>query len=168
MKNLKSHTFSSFLNKQERKEKKNLKIFSNIAENNGMKIEKFYEERKPYIFIHSDVPLDFGGIRAYAQDQSIVFRCQDEKDTEPYGKAYKIDVENIYNDFLSEGDSVDEEEAAKQTAESMIEEVKSFFNKSKKAETEIKVRQMNEPEDQLDNYAGIANINSPAIRSTIR
>ena len=61
---------------------------------------------------------------------------QKEENTHPYGTAYPIQVEEMYDDILS--DEMDEEKAGKEVIKSISEEMRKFFNRSDKAEKEIR------------------------------
>ena len=57
-------------------------------------------------------------------------------DTHPYGKAYLLDFENIFNTFMSEKDA-DEEKAGKKVAETLVDEIKRFFKMSSGAQNKL-------------------------------
>ena len=91
----------------------------------------------PYIFVKSpNHKLSFDGIRIYEIGDMVAYRIQKEEKTQPFGKSYWLDVEDMFNDYMSE--NIKEEDAGKRVVESIIDEVKKFFSRSSKAEEEIR------------------------------
>lgn len=135
--------FFEFANKQSREEIRRLKILSKIFEAGGFKTKEHFNKHDPHIFIPCGKKnLTFEGIRVYPIGNMIAFRVQKLENTEPYGKAYQIAVEDIFNDLMSENIKI--EEAGKKTAKIIVEEVQEFFNESFKAEQEL----ANSPDEQ--------------------
>ena len=128
--------FSDFYNKKERTAKKQLSVLKKVLTNENMKVEDFTDKEDPYIFVKSDKDLSFDGIRIYKIGDGLAYRAQKENDTHPYGKSYLLPVEELWEDFL--GDNIDEEKAGKELAEAITKEIKDFFDKSLKAEQDLK------------------------------
>ena len=63
----------------------------------------------------------------------FAFRIQKENKTHPYGSAYPLDIEEMFNDFLSE-EQVDEMKAGEMVIEHLGREIRKFFEKSIDAE----------------------------------
>lgn len=131
-------TFLEFVERKERESLRHLRLLSKMLKNDFV-VEEFLDNNKdPYIFIN--VPsklksLSFKGIRIYEIGDCMAYRIQQESETEPYGKAYPIKINEMFNDFMSDMDSEDKvlEEIKKQ----IVNELKNFFSNSAKAEDEM-------------------------------
>ena len=129
-------SFLEFVDKRTRESKKQLDILKRVLEKGGMSVVDFSEEEDPHLFLKGSKNLSFEGVRIYRIGGEIVFRVQKEENTHPYGKAYSLQVEEMYDDILS--DEMDEEKAGKEVIKSISEEMRKFFNRSDKAEKEIR------------------------------
>lgn len=129
--------FIGFLDKKSRESKHQLQLIGDIVKKHGMKSEQHLDDNDPYLFIFGPdkLHLSFDGIRIYKIGDILAFRVQKESSTHPYGKAYPLDVEEMYNDLLS--DKMDEEAAGKKVMEAIVKEIETFFQKSHDAEKEI-------------------------------
>lgn len=127
--------FLEFVDRKKRETKDHLVLINKLFNKMKMKSEPFFEENEPYVFLHSPDDLSFGGIRIYEIGNKVVFRVQKENKTHPYGRAYLLDLQEMFNDYLSE--HLKEEEAGKKVVESVVQEVANFFQKSKKAEEDL-------------------------------
>ena len=90
-----------------------------------MSVVDFSEEEDPHLFLKGSKNLSFEGVRIYKIGGEIVFRVQKEENTHPYGTAYPIQVEEMYDDILS--DEMDEEKAGKEVIKSISEEMRKFL-----------------------------------------
>ena len=130
--------FSEFVDKKTRQAKRELGIIKQILEKENMMVQSFLESGEPYIFLRSPGKgLSFEGVRIYKIGGAITFRIQKEAKTHPYGQAYRLDVEEMYNDLISE-EKYDEEKAGKEVMRAVIGEMKSFFSQSAEAEKELR------------------------------
>lgn len=128
--------FLEFVDRKQREAIKHLGLMEKLFKNSGMQVSAFLEDENPYLFVKSpNHRLSFDGVRIYEIGGMITYRVQRELKTEPFGKAYLLDVEDMFNDFMSE--NMEEEEAGKKVVESVIKEIKKFFDKSAKAEQEL-------------------------------
>lgn len=128
--------FREFVDRKQREAVKHLKLLEQLFKQGNVRVQNFVEEEEPYIFVHSpDDKLSFDGIRIYEIGDSIAYRVQKEPETHPYGKAYQLDLEEMFNDFMSE--NMKEEKAGQEVIKSVIEEVKKFFKKSADAEADM-------------------------------
>ena len=144
-------TFNEFVDKKRRHQKRYLNIIRKMLEQNGTRIANHVDDEEPYIFAFNNVTkLSFDGVRIYNIGDSMAYRVQKEEKTHPYGKAYVLDVEEIYNDLLS--DNKKSEEAAQAVIKAVSEEVTKFFEKSSEAETELQSREL-EKRDTLGKVA---------------
>lgn len=124
-------TFLEYITQEKRRDKKELKTLKKVLEND-FKVKAFLEDSDPYIFVKSNENTSFGGIRIYKIGNKVAYRVQQEEDTHPYGKAYLINVEDIFSDLIS--DMKDEIKAGTELMKIISEDIKSFFNKSLDAE----------------------------------
>jgi hypothetical protein len=92
------------------------------------------EDHEPYVFCHNPSKnSSFDGVRIYKIGTDLAFRIQKESKTHPYGAAYPLPIESMFNDFLSD-EGIDESQAGKKIIESVGKEIKKFFDKSAEAE----------------------------------
>ena len=129
---MRHRSFGEFLDKKKREGVKQLGLLQQLLERSGMKVEDFIEndEGEPYIFCANPSGNgSFGGIRIYKIGNQLAFRVQKENKTHPYGSAYPLNVEQMFNDFLTD-EGVDEEKAGKKVIEHLSKEIKKFFEKS--------------------------------------
>ncbi len=126
--------FSSFLNKKNQEAKRQLEIIKDALSEGGVNVKEFLKKEEPYLFVDDpEKEMDFG-IRIYKIGSNIAYRIQRESGTQPYGEAYPIDIEEYFSDLVSD---LNEEEAAKKIKKAIVEEIKSFFEKSSEARDEI-------------------------------
>ena len=127
--------FHEFVDSKQRKAKKHLEIVSKLLEENGFRIVNKLDERdEPHIFVYGqEENLSFDGIRIYEIGGDIAYRIQKEAHTHPYGKAYSIPIEKMFDDLLGEEDMTDEI-MGKEIAQSVTSEIKDFFKQSYEAE----------------------------------
>ena len=129
--------FLEFVDRKQREGKKHLKLIERLLNKNGMQVYSHLEDDDPYIFVKSpNHNLSFDGIRIYEIGDKIAYRIQKEEKTHPFGTAYMLDLEDMFNDYMSE--NMKEEEAGKEVIKSVVEEIKKFFSKSAKAEQSIR------------------------------
>jgi hypothetical protein len=133
-----THNFREFIDKKSRESKQHLKVIKKALEETGFTVEEFFkDEADPYIFLNSNnEQLSFEGVRIYTIGDIVAFRVQKEKDTHPYGKAYSLDIVDMFNDLMSENG--DEEKSGKRVIKAIAEEFKNFFKKSAEAEKDLK------------------------------
>jgi hypothetical protein len=126
-------TFREFVDQQGRMGMYHLRTIKKVLESNGFTVESHLKKEDPYIFVYSNNDdLSFGGVRIYKIGDIIAYRIQKEHDTHPYGSAYLLDIEEIYNDLIS--DYGDEEKAGEKIIKIIGKEFKTFFKTSYKAE----------------------------------
>lgn len=130
--------FKEFVNRKQRDSIKHLKIIKAVLEHEGFHVEAYLNDDDPHIFITAqENNLSFDGVRVYEIGGSFAFRVQKEKDTHPFGRAYPLNIEEMFNDFISEDG--DEEKAGKRSMKALKNEFEKFFKNSAKAEKEIRV-----------------------------
>lgn len=132
--------FREFATQKERDARKHLEIVKKMFEHAGMKVvDRLKMKEDPYIFIHSpEKNLSFEGVRVYQIGNTIAFRIQREADTHPYGKAYPLNIQAMFEDLL--GEDLPDEKIAQEVMRQSIQEVKSFFEKSAEAEKSLDIK----------------------------
>lgn len=131
-------TFLEFVERKERESLRHLKLLCKMLKNDFV-VEEFLQDNKnAYIFVK--VPsqhksMSFKGIRIYEIGDKMAYRIQQESETEPYGKAYPIKIEEMFNDFMSDMDS--EEKVLDEIKKQIVNEIKNFFTNTAKAEDEM-------------------------------
>jgi len=140
---MKRRTFGEFVDRKKRECIKQLMTIKEMLASNGLKVDNFLTESEddPYIYCYNPARSgSFDGIRIYKVGNTIAFRIQKENETHPYGSAYQLPIEEMFHDFLGDGD-MDQEKAGKKVIESVTKEIRRFFDKS--AEAESKEREQN-------------------------
>lgn len=140
--------FKEFVDKKGREAKKQLKLVKQALEKQGMKVSDHRSDDDPYIYLYAPKSdLKFEGIRIYKIGDILSYRIQKEENTHPFGKAYILDVEGIYEDLVSDG--IKEKKAAKKVMKEIKEEFINFFKKSQEAEREIRSSEFERNTDPL-------------------
>lgn len=131
--------FKEFINEKGRTAKSELDIVQKVLVAKGVKAVSRYDEEgedsEPYVFVPTDGELSFGGLRIYKVGNHIAYRIQKEEDTQPFGRAYPLEIEEMYNDLVS--DDMDENKAGKRVMEAIVGEIQRFLERSKKAERDL-------------------------------
>lgn len=129
--------FLEFVDRKQRESKRQLKLVEKALRQGHFHVYGHLEDDDPYLFVKSpSKKLSFEGVRVYTIGDQVAYRVQKMEKTEPYGKPYALNLEDMFNDYMSE--DMDEEEAGKKVVESMISELKKFFSKSEEAEEDMR------------------------------
>lgn len=129
--------FMEFVDRKEREGKRHLKILDKLFQSQGFDTREHTSNEDPYLYVVNPTKnASFDGIRIYKIGSTLAFRIQKEEKTHPFGKAYQLDVEDMFQDLLT--DHHKPEEAGKALVKSLAEEVKLFFKQQAKAENELK------------------------------
>src|SRR5690606_30220631 len=129
--------FMEFVDRQQRETRRHLQLIEQLLKSKGFQAQAHLDEDDPYVFVKSpNAKLSFDGIRIDEVGDLVAYRIQKEEKTHPYGKAYMLNLEDMFNDFMSE--NMEEEEAGRQVIEGVAKELKKFFEKSAAAEQEIR------------------------------
>lgn len=130
--------FQTFIDKKKREALKQLNIIEKMLMTTGFRVQSFLNEgdnEDPYVFCYNPKRnTNFDGVRIYKIGNTIAFRIQKESETHPFGTAYSLDIEEMFEDLMSEEDMT-EEKAGKKVIQSVAKEITSFFNKSEEAES---------------------------------
>jgi hypothetical protein len=93
-------------------------------------------EDDPYLFVYApNENFTFEGIRVYPIGDTYAYKIQNAEDTQPFGKAYSLDLEKMFADHMS--DNIESDEAAKRVSENVKREINRFFELTGKAEEEL-------------------------------
>lgn len=133
---MRNKSFGDFVDKKKRESIRQLRLLKQVLESHGLKVENFLnaDDDDPYVFCYSPSKSgSFDGIRIYKIGDQLAFRIQKENRTHPYGKAYPLPIEDMFHYFLSD-DDVDQTKAGKKVIDSVVKEVRRFFDKSIEAE----------------------------------
>ena len=131
------NTFHEFVDRKTRRAKRQLQIIEKILKKHNLSVGSFLEGDDPYIFLHTNKgSTSFDGVRIYKIGGNLAYRIQKEDKTHPYGKAYSLDIEGMWDDLI--GDKMDEEAAGKKIIAAVKEEFEIFFAKSLEAEKELR------------------------------
>lgn len=134
---MRNRSFGDFVDKKKRESIRQLTLLKQLLERNNMKVDNFLESDDgddPYIYCHNPSKNgSFDGLRLYKIGEGLAFRVQKENKTHPYGSAYPLPVEDMFQDFLSD-EGIDEMKAGQKIIESIGKEIRKFFEKSIDAE----------------------------------
>lgn len=145
-------TFREFVSSKTRRAKKHLEIVKKILKKEGLTVSDFLEEDDPYIYVKNPGGgLSFDGARIYNVGTDLAYRIQKEDKTHPYGKAYLLDVEGMFNDLIS--DNMSEQKAGEEIIKAVAKEFKEFFNKSSKAEKDLRASEFELSGDPMNSIA---------------
>jgi hypothetical protein len=129
--------FQAFIDHKDREAKKQLRIIEKVLESQGIEVKNYLKEDDPYVFIVNPIKeAGFDGIRLYKIGATIAFRVQKKEKTHPFGAAYELPVEEMFEDILT--DVKNPEKAGKEVIKYVTEEVKRFFKKSAEASEKIR------------------------------
>lgn len=139
-------TFCEFIDRKQRESKRHLKIVEKLLESAGLKVRSYVDDDdEPYVFLHNpSKKVTFDGIRIYKIGDQLAYRVQKEEKTHPYGKAYQLDIEDMFSDYLS--DHIEEMEAGRLVVKSVIEELNKFFHKTSNAEQDLMSGEFGSPD----------------------
>jgi hypothetical protein len=127
--------FSSFLDKKHREARRQLGILGNVLKEAGMKVKESLKESDPHIFLRNPgEDLDFEGVRIYKIGSDLAYRIQNEEGTQPYGAAYPLNLEELFEDLIAD---MEEKKAADKVKDAVVEEFKNFFKRSAEAQEKM-------------------------------
>jgi hypothetical protein len=144
-------SFRDFYENKVRQAIKQLNIVAQVIEKAGFKIDHFLDEHftDPYVYIHNpNNDTSFEGVRLYRIGDKIAYRAQRENKTHPYGNAYTLDVELMFDDLMEEGE-MKPEQIGHKVMTMIADELRSFFEESAEAEREENGLDANKQNDTL-------------------
>lgn len=148
-------SFRDYMNVEDRKSLRQMNIIQSLLEKSGMKVTNFTEsedDQNPYLFVHNTAGNKFfDGIRIYTIGKKLAYRVQKEERTHPFGTAYPLKIEEMFNDLVSEED-IDQKKAGEEIIEQLPKILQKFFERSAEAEKEIINQDIQDKSD--DNAAG--------------
>lgn len=128
--------FIEFIDKKERETKKQLKIIEKILLAHGMTVKNHLHDDDPYLFVYNPKKNTFfEGIRIYKVGDQLSFRVQKEEKTEPFGRAYPMNVEEMFEDLITD---YKPDDAGKRIMAAVHTEVVKFFERSAIAERDLR------------------------------
>lgn len=146
--------FGNFLDRKARDTKRQLEVIQRVLQKEGITVEAFLEEDDPYLFVRTtENGISFDGVRIYKIGSNFAYRVQKEEKTHPYGTAYPLDVEGMFQDLIGD-EKMNEESAGKEIIKALHSEFKKFFERTAEAEKEARA-------DEFDHNA------DPAGKMTI-
>lgn len=117
--------FQDFVDRKHRKAIRELKILEQIVKMGGFETKGFFEDKfDPYVFVKSNTETPFEGIRLYKIGDHIAYRVQNEVDSHPYGSAFDLNVEAMFDDYVEDGEH---KHLGEKVAKSVVEDLKHFF-----------------------------------------
>lgn len=144
--------FGDFIDKKQRDAMKQLKLIEQVLTTHGFQVDDFMKEGHeddPYIFVaNPNKNTSFDGVRIYKIGDVIAFRIQKESETHPYGNAYTLAVEKMFDDLMAE-EEMDEIKAGKLVMKAIAKELHSFFDKSEEAENEYRAGEIDMSNDNI-------------------
>lgn len=145
-------SFTEFVDKKARETKRQLKLVQEIIKKDGLDVKNHLSEGDPYIYIADPgKQLSFGGVRIYKIGGSISFRVQKEEKTHPYGNAYPLDIESMYDDLISDDTSL--KKAGDIIMQSIVKEIRTFFVKSAEAEKDLRAGEFDRDDPMKSAFA---------------
>jgi excinuclease UvrABC helicase subunit UvrB len=116
-------------------------LFKALTKSGLFVADKTDLEKDPHLFVQAiPEPEEFEGIRIYILGNICAYRVQKLKDTEPYGKAYFLDVQKMYDDAIKDiGDAGDQNKKIYVDAliKKLGEKLQKFYKDSVKDEEEF-------------------------------
>lgn len=149
-------SFRDFYENKVRIAIKQLNIVAQVVEKAGFKVDHFLDEQfsDPYVYIHNpNRNTSFDGVRLYRIGDKLAYRVQRENKTHPYGNAYTLDVELMFDDLMEEGEHKPETIGHK-VMEMVAKELRSFFEESAEIEN-------NQEPEKDQNGLGMVQIRNP-------
>lgn len=131
-------TFRNFLGVKKQEAKRQLHMVEEVLKQNVFKIESFLKEQfdDPYIYCYNpNKDTTFKGVRIYRIGDKIAYRVQRESETHPFGTAYILDMDMIFNDLMADG-VTKKLDLGKKLSEEIVNTLHAFFKESASAEKE--------------------------------
>jgi len=118
---------------------KRLQTLKKCLVKSGLFVDDFTEGEDCHLFVTAmPSPQEFEGIRIYCLGNICSYRVQKVKDTEPYGKAYLLDLQKTFDDILEEkGMKASNKDCVEAFIERIGKEIRDFFAQSMKDEDEF-------------------------------
>jgi hypothetical protein len=116
-------------------------------------INRIHQQNDPHLWVQAHPqPEEYRGLRIYLLGNICAFRVQKLEKTEPYGKSYLLDLQEMYDNILEdlgeEEDNKDPNMAMNILIKQMCDKIRKFYIDSIKDEEEFLSAQLNGPERQ--------------------
>ena len=140
-------SFHEFVDKKTRESKKHLQTIKKLLGKHGLEVKDFLEGEEPYIYLKNPGDsLPFDGVRIYQIGGEVAYRVQNEEKTHPYGKAYPLSVDEMYQDLISD-EHMNERKAGEEVIKAVAAEFRHFFAKSTEAEKDNRSEELDRQRD---------------------
>lgn len=133
-------TFVEFVGKKDRETIKHLKLVKRLLQQEGFQVASHLSHHRedPYLYVYSpDSTIKFG-LRVYGIGDELAYRLQRKEQTHPYGRAERLPIEEMWDDFKSDG--AEDGKAAHKLIKAVGGELRAYFKESAKADK--KARQL--------------------------
>jgi hypothetical protein len=150
-------SFRDFYENKVRLTIKQLNIIAAVMEKAGFRVDHYLGEQfdDPYVYIYNpNQNTSFAGVRLYKIGDKIAYRVQRENKTHPYGMAYSLEVELMFDDLMEEGE-LKPEKIGEKVMEMVVKEIRAFFEESAEAE------HGDEEQEKRDDGLGMVHIRNP-------
>jgi len=135
-------------------------------------INRIHQQNDPHIWVQAHPqPEEYRGIRVYLLGNICAFRVQKLENTQPYGKSYLLNMQEMYDDILENmGEKADDKDPAK-AVEILIKQVsdtiRKFYIDSIKDEEEFLSAQLDGPSRQDIGGAALLPVTGIDYSSTV-
>jgi hypothetical protein len=148
-------SFREFVDNKQRQAIKHMHLLGKLLETSGFNVKDYAKSHfaEAYLYVYNPFKnTSFDGVRIYNIGDKLAYRVQREHDTHPYGTAYALDIDLIYEDYVDEG----EKEIAQKVLETVANELRAFFKESSRAEKALEKGDMDR-----DGALGMVYIRNP-------
>lgn len=129
--------FGDFVNYKNRLLLPKLEILASVFKQGKFETTESLEDiNDPFIYIKSNKPVKFGGVRLYFLNDQLIYKPQKTIKDKPFGKAYPLDLNGFFEELMSE--DVDEETMAKEIIDYLNQVITVFFQKNSELERKNK------------------------------
>lgn len=115
-----------------------LQLVKKVFEKCGFRVDDFTKEDSPYVFLYAPLQnLSFKGVRVYFIGDNLGFRVAKMPETLPYGTAYSLHFQDVFDEILDNSGKNSDKEKTKLLREFckvIGDQMRKFFKDTKKAE----------------------------------
>ena len=131
--------FKEYIDRNNSVSKKRLGLLINVLKKDGLRVEDFtHDDIEPYIFVYSyPLPTTFEGVRFYMHGDILAFRTQKKAETQPYGEAYALDLQQMLMNIFQDEKDKSEKNITKVLLKLIGKEIRDYFKKSVAAEKDL-------------------------------
>ena len=131
--------FNEYVNRHHFMAKKRLRLLMNALQKDGLRTQDFtHDEHEPYVFVYAyPVPTTFEGVRFYMHGDILAFKTQKKPETQPYGEAYELDLQQMLMDIFENEKDKSEKNITKVLLKLIGREIRDHFKKTISAEKDL-------------------------------